>query len=100
MANNIWNTNELGNMFHHEKMKLFVYKARGEFNYSALDSDRTLTVWTYSFLNRNLISKFFVRNYIKNTHQFWMRDMLMATKEQVEKDYHVKRDSSTLKASF
>jgi len=81
-------------------MKYAVYKARGEFDRSALDSNRTLTVWTYSFLNRNFISTFFVKSYIKNTHQFWMRDMLKATKEQIEKDYQAKRDSSKLKAAL
>ncbi len=69
-------------------MKWAVYRARGEFKYSALDSNRTITEWTYSFLNRNFISKFVVYNYINSTHRLWMMDMLKSTKVQVEKAFN------------
>jgi len=78
-------------------MRLVAYRARGEFDYSSLDSNRTVTVWTYSFLNKNLISKLFINNYINSTHRLWMRDMLKATKERIEADYYSSSDSSTLK---
>ncbi|HZY39539.1 MAG TPA: hypothetical protein VFE53_22945 [Mucilaginibacter sp.] len=68
-------------------LKWFVYKARGAFEYAALNNDKTMVKWTYSFLQRNLVSRFFIQKYIDNTHKAWMTDMLKATKTQTEKAY-------------
>jgi len=68
-------------------MKWAVYRARGTFLYSAIDSNRTETKWTYAFHNKNFISRFFIDNYINSTHRSWMRDMLNATKKNVEEAY-------------
>jgi len=68
-------------------LKWFVYKARRAFEYSALDKDKTIVKWTYFFHQKNLVSRFFIRKYIDNTHRAWMTDMLKATKNQTEKAY-------------
>jgi len=68
-------------------LKWFVYKARGAFVYSALNKDKTIVKWTYSFHQKNLVSRFFIQKYIDNTHKAWMRDMLNTTKAQTEKAY-------------
>jgi hypothetical protein len=68
-------------------LKWFAYKARGAFEYNTLNKDKTIVKWTYSFLQRNLVSRFFIQKYIDNTHKAWMADMLKATKNQTEKAY-------------
>lgn len=69
-------------------MKWAVYRARGVFESSALDSNRTITRWTYYFHQKNRISIFFINRYINNTHRAWMKDMLATTKAQILKAYN------------
>lgn len=68
-------------------MRRAAYKARGVFEYSALDATHTVTKWTYSFQQKHLAGKFFLSRYINNTHKFWMKDMLHTTRIKVEEMY-------------
>ena len=68
-------------------LKKVAKRARGHFRNSPLPDGRTRVVWTYGFDQKNFISKWLIKRYIKSTHRFWMKDTLAEMKRQIEEMY-------------
>ena len=73
-------------------LKQVAKRARGHFRHYPLPDGKTRVVWTYGFDQKNFIFKWFIKRYIKTTHQYWMRDTLAEMKRQTEQLYKKEKD--------
>lgn len=69
------------------KLKPLIYCARGLLRFSATTDNKTKLEWTYAFEQKNFIAKWLLNTYIRQKHQYWMKDTLLAIKRQCESRY-------------
>ena len=57
-------------------LRVLAHRARGQWQYFPLEDGRTRIVWTYAFEQKNIFAGVLIRQYIRSTHRYWMRDTL------------------------